>query len=308
MATRTLLAKIAAIIAIEAVSIALITAGIGSELVTDFAVNTVSHGNRSAMVVTNAGILQASSVIFDGVFPGAVGMEGNAGCMEGDVRVSGTGHVRATFERMTPNHPCMVAIVPDGTDASSVRITADGYLATWTPARAEHWERFLEWLWAGKVVLLVFSIGHAVIALIILADAVVSAVGSVTLKFRSAAWWTVDRRRPRRPFEDDIASHLKSEYGLRGGRDEAAVVLVVFCGKDTMGQIIKHTGMAKGRASHALNQLKRAGIVVGCVPTIVPSLEKSLEPQRDDLCGCVGNGAIVLSGNAGAPREGKRAS
>ena len=302
LATRTLLAKIAAIIAIEAVSIALITAGIGAEFVTGFEVTTVPHDNGSAMVVANAGILQASNVIFDGMFPGAVGMEGDAGCMEGAGRVSDTGHVRATFERMTPNHPCMVAMVPDGTSTSSVRITADGYLATWTPARAEHWDHLLERLGAGEAVLWIVFICQLVIAMIILADLVMFVVHVVVLAIRRIAWKTMEHSRPKLLFESKIADHLKSEYGLHAGRDEAAVVLVVFCGKDTMGQIIKYTKMAKGRATHVLNLLREAGIVVGDAPTIVPSLRMSLEAHHNDLCKCVEDATIILNANAESPQ------
>ena len=303
-ATRALIAKIVAVVVIEAVLVSLIVAGIGAELVTNFVIDRVPYDNESAIVVTNTGIIQANNVIFDGVFPGADGVAGGVDCMEGAIRVFGTGHIRATFERMTPNQPCTVALVPNGTDVSSVKITADGYLATWTPARAEYWNHFLERLLAGEIVFWFFFASQVVMALVILTDSVRSAVGYAILIFRRITWWMIDRRRPRWPFYGNIAYHLKSEYGLRAGRDEAAVVLMIFCGKDTMGQIIKHTKMTNGRAKHVLNRLIAAGIVVGDVPAIVTSLRKSLEPYRNDLCKCTRGAAFALDDNVGVARGG----
>ena len=282
---------------LEIVVLVPIADNVGGEFLTGFELGVLGHEGESYLVVNNTGPLQATGVVLDVTIMGVSPLDDRKGCPEGIVKVSGD-HLHATFDRMTPNRQCILAHAPIDANTSSGRITADGYSTIWSPASTDVFQKTMDIMATGTIwVVVVFVAWNAIMIAYVIMD-LKRLVSWIILQFKLFKWWIFDRKRKKLPSAGDVAKYLREEYKHNADNDDASVVIVILCGKDTVGQIESHTGMAHGRVVHILGRLRKAGIVVDGGIALVPSLEKELKKRADDLCGCLKHRGLSLESDA----------
>lgn len=270
---------------------------IGGEFVTGFEADVLEGGGDTHLVVKNTGPLQATGVVLDGTIDGLSHLGDGRGCPEGIVTLHGD-YVHATFDRMTPNRECRLALAPPNADLSSIRITADGYYTVWSPASAEIVKKILANIPTWHGLLFILFVAWNALLLVYVLSGTRQWVLTLVLGCRRFKWWLNDRERPILQHADEVAGHLRKEYKIVAGKDEAAVVIVVLCGKDTLGQIIRHTGMARGRAEHVLQRLRNEGIIAGEKIALVESLDASLRKRAAALCRTIPDSDFSIDSDA----------
>lgn len=280
------------------VPITSIGANIGGELVTGFYLNTTEVDGDTYLVVENTGPLQATGVVLSGSVDGVTQPSHWHDCPEGNVKVHGD-RILATFDRMTPNHRCTLASVPTDADLSSVTITADGYTTVWTKAGAEFMDALwaFMWTWPGALIV-AFVVWNALLLAYILTGLKDLAVKLPHL-YRRLKWRLRESDRKEMPLAKHVASYLHREYGIVDDKDIAAVVVVIMCGKETPGQIKRHTGMARGRIMYILRLLKDEKILSSDGSTLVDSLRCELLDHVDDLCGSLERERLNIGADEG---------
>ena len=258
----------------------------GGELVTGFYLNTTEVDEDTYLVVANTGPLPATGVVLSGSVGGPSLPSDRHDCPEGNVDVNGD-RILATFDRMTPNYQCMLASVHPDADLSSVGITADGYTTVWTKAGAEYMDALwgVMTTWPGALIP-AFVIWNIILIAYILISAKDMAI-KLAYQCRRFKWWLRDRDRKKLPLANNVADFMHREYGIADDKDIAGVVIVIMCGKDTLGQIKRHTGMASGRVMYILRLLRDKEIVSREGITLAGSLRGRLMDHTENLCECL---------------------
>lgn len=231
----------------------------------------VGHGGGT-LVVTNSGLFQVTGMLLTWTIPGAHPIDMAGACMEGRVSVDDNGHIRAEFDRMTPGMECRLANVVDrGMDPSGIAITADGYTGVWTIEQSIHQsvirELFMSWLTIPLVI--------AVVHIFFVFTTIIHAAFGLY-------WGRVEQRKPDPNATENIQEFIKKEYGVKLTCNEGAVLTLIVCGKDTIGQLEVHTGMRRWHIRHLINQLRRRCLVESDRIAPVPSL--AFLADYDDVC------------------------
>lgn len=277
-------------------------ASIGGELVTGFYLNTTEGGGDTYLVVANTGPLPATGVVLSGSVDGLSPPSHWHDCPEGNVDVDGD-RILATFDRMTPNYPCTLASVHPGANLSSVWITADGYTTVWSKAGAEFMDAIWDFIWTWPGILIPMFVGWNVLVLAYILTGLKDLVVELAHLYRRFKWWLRDRGRKELPLAKRVADYLHREYSIVNDKDIAAVVVVIMCGKDTPGQIKRHTGMSRGRIMYILELLRNEKILSGCGFTLAESLRARLLDHVDDLCGCLEVEGLGIGDGEGGARH-----
>lgn len=270
---RGTLAGHASFVAIEAVIVTALVAPVGGQLYSSFAFDIVASGNGSddVLVITNNGWFQASGLLLSGTVPSArpIGDGGSAVCAEGRVVVADNGVVRAEFDRMTPGIRCQLAAVDaDAVDLSGIVITADRFTGAWTVNHAELPSKIAALVasWWGLV--LVVMIASQILLLYAIYNAFTSAVGLLV-----GMYWKRAEKREREPrATNNIVKYIRKEYGVVLSCDEGVVMVLVICGKDTLEQIGRYTGMRRNHIRHLIKRLRGLRLVDPVRIAPIPSL------------------------------------
>lgn len=265
--------------AMGAIMAAVLAAPVGGQLHSSFVFDVVGGEGGNALVLTNNGMFQVTGMLLSGTIPGAQPVDG---CAEGRVTVAGNGSIRSEFDRMTPGMPCRLAVVGDDpVDLSGIAITADGFTGVWTVDQSELPSRIaaLFWSWWGAVF---FAVVIAqVLLLYAMYDALTKIIGA------AIGWyWKRTEKEIRRPrAAPTVVRHVRAEYGTNISLDEGSVLVLLVCGKDTLGQLEQHTGMRRSHIRHLIKRLRRKRLIDPV--RIVPIRSLAFLACAGDLCGDV---------------------
>lgn len=267
------------VIAAQAVSVMAIMAPVGGELYSSFAFDVVSSEGGNILVVTNNGRFQVTGVVLSGIVPGAQQYEGAVGCAEGHQVVVENGGVYSQFDRMTPGMPCYLAIVKNASvDLSGIAITADGFTGTWTIERAETWPKIEAVFTSGWGFMVIGMIGAQIFLLYVTYNVATGFIGVIM-----QSYWSDREKKMRRPCATGkMIRYVQEEYGVPLSIGEGAILVLLVCGKDTLEQLEKYTGMRRTHIRHLIKKLRHRRLLDPTNIVPIPSIVLSL--NAGDMC------------------------
>ena len=267
------------VIAAQAVSVMALMAPVGGELYSSFAFDVESREGGNVLIVTNNGRFQVTGVVLSGIVPSAQQYEGAAGCAEGHQVVVENGTVYSQFDRMTPGMPCYLAIMGDANDdLSGIAITADGFTGTWTIERAETWPKIVAVFTSGWGFMVIGIVGAQIFLLYLMYN---MATGLIDVIMQS--YWSTREKKMRRPCATSkMIRYVQEEYGVSISVGEGAILVLLVCGKDTLGQLEKYTGMRRTHIRHLIKKLRHRRLLDPTNIAPIPSLVLSL--NAGDMC------------------------
>lgn len=229
-----------------AIGIPLVTLLVGSdairaELLTNFKIESIQSDSRLELSIENIGHAQADNAAVLIHANGTIGDFTDA-CAEGDMERLDDDTLVAKFSRMSPQMPCRFDLVASNGVDLDVKISSDGRLTPWT--EASHYIR----VFTGIVMLPIIAEGLAVF-----------------FAFRKPIahlWAELAFRLLKKSFKESrntkkIIQFVKTEYGAAVTVADATILELIFCGRKTMGQLVKHSGLAKRYVEHCITRLRR---------------------------------------------------
>ena len=86
-------------------------------------------------------------------------------------------------------------------------------------------------------------------------------------------WWRRnEKRKPLPNTTSKIINRARNEYGVKLNDDDASVLALLLCGKDTIRQIEQHTGMYRHHIKYIIKMLRKKELIVPVKITPVASL------------------------------------
>lgn len=269
----------ASFIAIEALMVTALVAPVGGQLHSSFAFDVVGGDGGDVLVVTNNGWFQVTGMLLSGTVPGAKPV---GGCAEGRVAVAENGSIRSEFDRMTPGMPCHLAVVGGApVDLSGIVITADGFTDVWTADRAELQSKATALILSWWGAMLIAMIAAQILLLYAIYDALTKIVGGIVGKY----WQRTEKRVSEPHATGRLVRYVREEYGVGITRDEGSVLVLLVCGKDTLGQLERYTGMRRTHIRHLIKGLRRRRLVDPV--HIAPVRSLGSLASAGDVCGDV---------------------
>ena len=109
-------------------------------------------------------------------------------------------------------------------------------------------------------------------------DALTKIVG-----FAVGWYWGRTETRKREPCAaESVVQYVRAEYGTDISPDEGSVLVLLVCGKDTLGQLEKYTGMRRSHIRHLIKTLRRRRLVDSA--RVAPIRSLGLLAGEWDIC------------------------
>jgi len=234
-----------------------------SELLTDFEIDTFHQNGNLMLNIKNIGLIQSNHALLTVYANGTLG-DFIDECPEGVMTYADTATMAIiTFQRMSPGMSCLFDIdIKNGTNIIDKLLTADGRITTWSES-STYWS----WLVTGIVVLIIIEILTIWYASKL---PIMKLIFFVMLKLRGKSY--EDSKHV-----EKVCSYVRNEYGISINNQDATIIEMIFCGKDTKGQLVKNTNLPISYVNYRIKKMRQDEIISKDVLKIDDTLHKYLE-------------------------------